>query len=187
MRIESSRGPAYPIARLPVVLPEPVSPSRRSLLRAGAYGALGLGVGALAGCDVPALTPSAQKKQATNADLPAVVSAAALSRRLIDLTASTGRHQHSLEGRMAPLTAMHRAHLRVLEHAVPQGQRSRLRQHKATVTPKHGSGLAAVRAAETLARTQLASLANTAHSGELARLLASMAAAIGQQLQELGR
>lgn len=162
-------------------------PSRRSLLRAGAYGALGLGATTLAGCDVSAFGTSKQKPQPANADLPAVVSAATLSRRLLDLTAETARRQHSLSGTMAPLTAMHRAHLRVLEHAVPPGQRSRLRQHHPRVASHHGSGVGAVRSAETLARTQLTSLAATAHSGELARLLASMAAAIGQQLQGLGR
>ena len=85
------------------------------------------------------------------------------------------RRAPTLREDMKQLSRMHRAHLAVLDPA-GQGLTS-------AVAPKSG-GLRKVRTREEALQRRLASSAVEARSGSLARLLASMSAAVAQQLAD---
>ena len=77
---------------------------------------------------------------------------------------------------VADLVALHTAHLRALAAAPSPGS---------AAASDAGGALAQVRARETALAQRITATAVAAHDPELARLLASMAAAIGQRTAEL--
>ncbi len=90
------------------------------------------------------------------------------------LVTSALRARPGLAGELARFGTLHTQHLRALEGPRPRGR-----------TPVRGNSTAVrktVRASEARLQSSLATAAVTAESGPLAALLASMSAAIAQQL-----
>ena len=124
-------------------------------------------------------SPEVERAQDADAGLVATV-ATAITRVSLIVDAVTGQHI-GLAAALAPLAAMHAAHLQVL--AVPVTT--------ATIAPgeldgqNSRSALATIRLEEARLQTGIADLAATAVSGTLARALASMSASIAQHLAAL--
>jgi len=102
-----------------------------------------------------------------------------------DLVHRTIAHHRRLRHQLSGLNALHAAHLRLLQEAVPDDRRDAARgpagQHERVPHGAHAALRAALRAEHDL-RPQLEGLAVRAESGEFARLLAAMSAAVAQQL-----
>ena len=104
---------------------------------------------------------------------------------ILALVTATGAANDSLRGRLRPFRELHRAHLAVLTDAgetgspaaSPSGATGDL-----SVARSPASALHQVVRREQLTRARLADAAVAAESGTLARLLASMSAAVAQQL-----
>lgn len=134
---------------------------------------------ALAGCRWgPEDDSSREVEQAQDADADLVKTAAeAITRVSLDLTSATEDHI-GLASALAPLSAMHLAHLQVLDVTVEVSSIDTGEPDQ----PDSRSALAAIRRDEARLQTQLADLATSAVSGTLARALASMSASIAQHL-----
>ena len=132
--------------------------SRRTTLAVGAVGVL-----ALAGCDSDTDEPTSAPTPAGDPDADLVTTV---------LEQLGGAYQLTVAGGFPELTAMHGAHIEALDGTPP--------------TPAPGRATAgAVRREETRIQALLVESAVSAESGTLARLLASMSAAVGQQLTTL--
>jgi hypothetical protein len=135
--------------------------SRRTTLALGVVGAAGVVV--VAGCDdhpdEPTSTPTPTADPDT--DLVATV-----------LEELEGAYQLTVAGGFPALTAMHAAHIEALDGTAPTPSAAR-------ATP------GAVRRNEKRVQALLVESAVAAESGTLARLLASMSAAVSQQLTTL--
>ena len=136
---------------------------------------------ALAGCRWgPEDDESPAVEQAQDADAALVTAAAqAITGAFFEVTIAAETHI-GLASALAPLTAMHLAHLQLLNATVPA--RAPL---GAPAEPDSRSALAALRRDEARLQAQLADLATSAVSGPLARALASMSASIAQHLAAL--
>lgn len=166
------------------------APTRRATLRG--LGLAGMGLLASA-CSVQVRNPwSAQSPHAAphprpsaspgvDHDLDLAAQALGLVETTLHLVERTGRRHHDLRSGYADLRAMHRAHQQALVDAVPADQRVRRAPRPVRVPRDAGRARRAVTAAETSLRTGLTALAQRAASGDLARLLASMSAAVAQQ------
>lgn len=156
-----------------------------------------LGVVATAvGC-APAASPSGQggrttskgsasagQPRAVSPDVAVAISAASQVRQAADLLHRTVRRHPRLRGRLTALSAVHDTHLRLLRQAVPPGEhedRSSTTARQA-VPPRAAAAVDGVVRVEHGLRQSLEGLAVRAQSGEFARLLAAMSAAVGQQL-----
>lgn len=120
-------------------------------------------------------------------DVAVAVSAYARIGQVTEVLDRATRHHHALRHRLAGLAALHDAHQRMLQSAVPEDHRpARARATgRGRVARRRGEALQAVVTAEHGLRSSLEDLAVRAQSGEFARLLAAMSAAIGQQLAVL--
>lgn len=99
------------------------------------------------------------------------------------LTATSERHP-GLGGALEDLAAMHTAHLRVLARSLDDDPAA---APDPAVPARPPLAMRDVRRFENRCQTRLAELAGQARSGSFARLLASMAAATGQQVLQLPR
>jgi hypothetical protein len=159
------------------VSPAPVLRTSRRTTLGGALA----GVAILAGCDLGSDEPGSTPAPAADPDDPDTGLVADV---VDDLTATLAvveavRHRHgSLRRQLGELAKVHRAHLEALgSHERPD--RSRPRAADAD------GALALVRRREQRHQRLLADHAMQAQSGRLARLLASMSAAVAQQLAVL--
>lgn len=121
-------------------------------------------------------SPEVERAQDADADL-VQAAAEAITRVSLDVT-SAGEDHIGLTAALAPLSALHLAHLQVLD----------VRVEVTSIEPDQPdsrSALAAIRRDEARLQTQLADLATSAVSGTLARALASMSASIAQHLAVL--
>lgn len=124
---------------------------------------------------------SPEVEQAQDVDAGLVKTAAeAMTRVSLHLSSATEDHI-GLAAALAPLSAMHLAHLQVLDETVDVASIDT----GAPDQPDSRSALTAIRRDEARLQTQLADLATTAVSGALARALASMSASIAQHLAVL--
>jgi hypothetical protein len=156
-----------------------VSPAPASRIsRRTALGGTLAGVAALVGCDLGGSEPaSAPTPPAGSADPDAELVELVLDdivAALVLVNALGSRHR-SLRQPMARLARVHQAHLSVLGSRDPDDRRP---PRTRTTT----DALAVVRKREQRHQRLLAEHAMSARSGRLARLLASMSAAIAQQL-----
>lgn len=137
---------------------------------------------ALAGCRWgPEDDESPAEKQAQDADAGLVKAAAEAIARL-NLEVSGAAEDHiGLASALAPLSAMHLAHLQLLDTTVDVASIDT----GEPAQPDSRSALTAIRRGEARLQTQLADLATSAESGTLARALASMSASIAQHLAVL--
>jgi signal transduction histidine kinase len=118
-------------------------------------------------------------EQAKDADSELVKTAAdAITRMSRSLTVVAEDHI-GLAAALAPLTAMHDAHLRLLSSSPTSPGRTPIGQESSR------AALARIRRDEARLQTVLAALAVAATSGPLARALASMSASIAQHLAVL--
>jgi hypothetical protein len=148
-----------------------------------------LGVVATTACDVddlrppedgptPSPPPSASSAPDSDAALVTSVAVAILSAN--DLVGVVRRRHPALEASAGSFARMHRRHLGVLQ---PTGD---LKTRTATRVPSSAAvALKELRGAELGLRRQLARASVQADSGALARLLASMSAAVSQHLAVL--
>ena len=164
--------------------------SRRRALRTTRRTTLGgalAGVVALAGCDLgsgdpaSAPAPSDDPNDPNDPDDPD----AGLVEEVIDdvvatqlLVEALRRRHDTLRRPLGELVRVHDAHLEVLGSSAPSGRRP-------AQTSSAGEALAVLRARELRHQRLLANRAGAAESGRLARLLASMSAAVAQQLAVL--
>jgi hypothetical protein len=154
-----------------------VSPARPISRRTALGGAL-VGVGVLAGCDLgsddPASSqaPSAAPEDPDSGLVEQVGEDVAATLLLIE---SLRRRHASLRGPLGELARVHEAHLEVLGSRRRSGRRP----------PRTNSAAQALTTLSTREKRHqrfLADRAVAAQSGRLARLLASMSAAVAQQL-----
>ncbi len=163
------------------------APALRTTRRTTLGGAL-VGVAVLAGCDLGDLgsgdpasapAPSAEPDDPDAGLVEDVVDDVVATRQLVE----TLRRRHdSLRRPLGGLAQVHDAHLEVLGVEPPSGQRSGRRP---TRTSNAAEAVALLRARELRHQRLLADRATAAQSGRLARLLASMSAAVAQQLAVL--
>ena len=158
------------------------APVLRTSRRTTLGGALA-GVALLAGCDLGSDDPSSTPAPAKGQDDP---DAALVSDVVDDLVATltlveSVRHRHgSLRRQLGELAKVHRAHLEALGST---GRPDRRGPKAAGATAD--AALALVRRREQRHQRFMADRAVDAQSGRLARLLASMSAAVAQQLAVL--
>lgn len=153
-------------------------------LRTTRRGALAgsLAVLATTGCDAVTPTPpdTAPRTTPSTTDTPVDPDQVLVAEVRADLAEASTLVTSALEaspglrGELAPFATLHTRHLRALDGDRPRGHTS--------VTGVVTEVRAAVRAREARLETSLASAALAAQSGPLAALLASMSAAVAQQL-----
>jgi hypothetical protein len=164
---------------------DPHQGSALRLTRRTTLGTALLGVTALTGCDLgdpgsddPDSSPLPRESDEPDAELVEAVLADIVATSL--LVDSVRRRHDSLRGPLTHLTRVHTAHLEVL------GGESRGRSGRSPAAPRNASAaLARLEQRELRHQRLLADRALAAQSGRLARLLASMSAAIAQQLAVL--
>jgi hypothetical protein len=169
----------------------PSSPSPR-LSRRTALGALGLatvGIGSSA-CSVdPGGTPSGPRTIRSAELTPdvrlAVELVAGLQRAVAVTSAAIHRHP-PLRASLAPLLAAQRAHLELLDRAVPAHARSAASSVVVRAEPTRQAARAHVVRTAIARRDALNAAAARAESGPFARVLASMGAGLTQRLVVLG-
>jgi hypothetical protein len=168
--------------------PTDLRTDRRAFLLLGA----GAGAALLTGCTLnnpfsSARTPAAEAVRDLSPDAAAAVATVTRIRGvqadLEAITAALPRVGHRLSG----LTALHEAHLRVLEAAVPHGIDTGPTASPGPLPTAAKAAVVHVRAAEHTLHDQVLAAAEAARSGPFARLLGTVAAGISQQLVELDR
>jgi hypothetical protein len=159
------------------------APALRTTRRTTLGGAL-VGVAVLAGCDLGSGDPTSAPPTSADPDDPDaglvenVVDDVVATRQLVE----TLRRRHdSLRRPLGGLAQVHDAHLEVLGSS-RSGQRSGRRPPR---TSNAADALAVLRARELRHQRLLVERATAAQSGRLARLLASMSAAVAQHLAVL--
>jgi hypothetical protein len=153
--------------------------SRRSLILAGVAGLL------VSGCDVnnPVPTDNTAKKPAGPApDVAVATSALAEIRAVRAAVSSTLAGFPTAKSRLAGLMKMHQAHEESLADAVPERARTSATPAPYVVPRKRETAFGNLAAREQRLHDTLDGLALRAQSGDFARLLASMGAAVTQQL-----
>jgi hypothetical protein len=158
------------------------APALRTSRRTTLGGALA-GVVALAGCDLGSGDPASAPAPSADPDDPD----AGLVEDVVDdvvatqlLVEALRRRHDTLRRPLGELVRVHDAHLEVLGSSPPQPSGRRPAR-----TSSAGEALAVLRARELRHQRLLADRAVAAQSGRLARLLASMSAAVAQQLAVL--
>lgn len=147
--------------------------SRRTTLGGGL-----VGLAALAGCDLGGSEPASSPTPPAGSGDPDADLVEAVTGDIVATSAlvvALGRRHGSLRRPTAELARVHEAHLEVLGSGEPTGERP-------PRTRTTAEALALLRQRELRHQRLLADHALSARSGRLARLLASMSAAIAQQL-----
>lgn len=169
---------------------------RRAVLGGLTAAALVAAGGCSSGSPRPAAHESAPSDGTTTTprevspDVALAITAVGRIGAVADLLHRTVARHRSLRHRLSGLAALHAAHLRLLQDAVPQDRRGGARGATgghAHVPHREHAALEAVLGAEHALRPRLDGLAVQAQSGEFARLLAAMSAAVGQQLAAVAR
>jgi hypothetical protein len=155
--------------------------TRRTALTSGAVGLL-----LVAGCDLDDADSAPRSGSSTDTPTPAADPDAALVDSALDemrslwaLVDDLGDAYPRLARSMHQLRRMHTAHIEALDGELPSHPGG------ATVSTVPSQPISTVRRAETRLQRNLVDSAMAAQSGTLARLLASMSAAISQQLATL--
>jgi len=156
------------------------APALRTTRRTALGGALA-GMAVLAGCDLGSDDPASGPAPSAEPDDPDaglvedVVGDIVATWQLVE---SLRRRHDSLRRPLGGLAEVHESHLKALGSDTPSGRRP-------VPGGGAGQGLVLLRARELRHQRLLANRAVAARSGRLARLLASMSAAIAQQLAVL--
>ncbi|MBV9831891.1 MAG: hypothetical protein JOZ82_09870 [Marmoricola sp.] len=162
---------------------------RGRLSRRAVMGLSVASVAALAGCsDTSVATPSvhaATKAASVTPDVRTATAALAAIRSAHAAVRATAQRFPAARAQLAGLDAMHTAHERSLVDAVPAQARSSAPPSAYAVPARRPAALQRLAATEVRLHDALQALALTAESGEFARLLASMAAAVTVHRQAL--
>lgn len=175
--------------------PPPPSRTRRAVVRGAVWGGLTVVTGGLvAGCELPALgpedgatpgTPGADPTTAADPDVALVAEVRSDLRGTAALVGAVVSDRPALRAQVRPFDRLHTRHLASLE-----GEGADLEAEVDSDSPRvRGDDAAALdrlRAVEGRLQRTLASAAVAAQSGRLAALLASMSAAVAQQLAVTG-
>ena len=167
---------------MPALPDRDASLARRTFLASGAAVA-GLG---LTGCatgtagEKPGSSPAAPAS--LTPDVAVATSALEQIRRVREAAEATTGRFPALSVDLGPVIAMHKAHESSLADAVPERARTSGTPAPYAVPPRRAAALRHLSAAETTLHGSLDGLALRAQSGEFARLLASMGAAVGQRV-----
>lgn len=156
--------------------------SRRSLIAVGAAGVAGL-VASACSASNPVSDDKTPKSPAELApDVAVATSALAEIRAVSTAVDNTLARFPEARSRLTPLGQMHQAHEKSLEDAVPARARPSATPAPYVVPRKRDVALSNLATREQRLHDTLDGLALRSQSGEFARLLASMGAAIAQQL-----
>ena len=174
--------------------------SRRRVLGLAAVTGVAAGLSVVAGCTVgtdsgnqsggqsgdpsAAGHRSAQQVEVTP-DVKTATTALAAIRVTGEAVRATAQRFPALRPALSGITGMHAAHERSLVDAVPAQVRSSPAPAAYAVPPGRAAALARLRVAEQRLHASLAGLAVAADSGDFARLLASMSAAVSTHLVAL--
>lgn len=157
--------------------------SRRSLIAVGAVGVAGLVTSACSSGDPVSDDDEAPKPPAQLApDVAVATSALAEIRAVRTAVDNTLSRFPESRARLAPLGKLHEAHEQSLAKAVPARARPSAAPAPYVVPRKRDVALRNLATREQRLHDTLDGLALRAQSGDFARLLASMGAAIAQQL-----
>ncbi|MCW2837373.1 MAG: hypothetical protein JWQ15_1487 [Marmoricola sp.] len=151
----------------------------------GVAGVAGLTVSACTGGDSVSGERQPKRPAALAPDVAVATSALAEIRAARTAASSTLSRFPASRSRLAPLVGMHQAHEASLANAVPDraGTAGTTAAPAPYVVPlRSDAAFRRLAAREQQLRTTLESLALEARSGDFARLLASMAAGVGQRL-----
>ena len=166
--------------------------SRRHVLGLGAVTSAVAGLSAVAGCSVGsdsgAHSDTGRRSAAqveVTPDVKTATAALAATRVTREAVRATAQRFPALRPALAGLTAMHAAHERSLVDAVPAQVRGSAAPAPYVVPPGRAAAVARLRLAEQRLHGTLAGLAVAAESGDFARLLASMSAAVSTHLAAL--
>lgn len=159
--------------------------TRRTVLAATvvATGLSGCAVGAQPSRARPASSPTTAAGEESS-DVTVATEALAAVRRVEGAVTGTAHRFRTLRADLSGFAEMHRAHDQALADAVPRSARAQPERHAWTVPHKRAKALQRLRAAEQDLHDRLGDLAGRAESGDFARLLAAMGAAVAQRLEE---
>jgi hypothetical protein len=141
----------------------------------------GASTGALTGCDDLA-TPARGGSLPADPDTVVVDQAVVALRAALEQVRRTTRRHPGLRAELAPVLALHTAHLDALRDAATTPFSSPTAAAAPPPAQHPAAALAGVATSEKGLHARLAGLAQQARSGELARLLGAMAAGTSQRL-----
>ena len=157
--------------------------ARRTLLAVGVTGMAALG---LAGCsdddDGGGRTARATPARGVTPDVAVATAALGAIRATREAVVATQARYPATRAQLTALSRMHRAHEATLVDAVPDRARTSASPAPYAVPRRREAALRALRKREQHLHTSLDGLALRAQSGDFARLLASMGAAVDQRL-----
>lgn len=163
-------------------------PSRRLVLTTGLVAGGALVSSGVSGCTINNPLTTTDERAAETAprslspDIAVAVAAVVATRRIIaDLQTALKRHP-GLGGTIRPLVALHQAHQKALDDAVPRGTKADAVPTPYAVPPRPQVALEQLLQRERALAAQLTGLALRAQSGSFARLLGSMIAGQAQTL-----
>ena len=161
-------------------------PSRRTFLAVGAAGIATLGLtGGLAGCAddaEPGKTAAKTPARGVTPDVAVATAALEAIRATETAVQATQARYPGIRSQLTDLRQMHQAHEATLVNAVPDRARTSASPAPYAVPRKREAALRALKVKEQRLHTALDGLALRAQSGDFARLLASMGAAVDQRL-----
>jgi hypothetical protein len=176
-------------------VPEPSRPPHGPLSRRSAIGLALAGLGALGAVTAcssspsPSSPPTADSKAepaSVTPDVQTATEALVAVRAAHQAVRTTVQRFPATRAALARLETMHTAHERSLVDAVPARERGAASPAPYVVPRKRDAALTHLQASEATLRDTLQALSLRAQSGEFARLLASMAAAVTVQRQATG-
>jgi hypothetical protein len=157
--------------------------ARRTLLAVGVTGMAALG---LAGCsdddDGGGRSARATPARGVTPDVAVATAALGAIRATREAVVATQARYPATRAQLTALSRMHRAHEATLVDAVPDRARTSASPAPYAVPRRREAALRALRKREQHLHTSLDGLALRAQSGDFARLLASMGAAVDQRL-----
>lgn len=156
--------------------------SRRSLIAAGAAGAVGLAVSACAGRKPVSGKTSAPSPARLSPDVAVATRALSEIRTARVAASSTLSRFPAARSRLTALVGLHQVHEGSLIDAVPVRAQTTATPAPYVVPRRSGAALRKLLAREQRLHNTLGELSLRAQSGDFARLLASMGAAVSQQL-----
>jgi hypothetical protein len=167
-------------------VPVPFRPSPGPVSRRCVIGVGLVGLGTVAGCshDSSPTPPGRTQPTTVTPDVRTATAALAAVRAVLVALDETARRYPATRPALSGLRAMHTAHERSLVGAVPRGATA-TRTTSRPVPGNRAAALTQLRASETRLHATLQALAVRAQSGDFARLLASMSAAVSTHLAVL--
>lgn len=171
-------------------VPPPPPRTRRAVVRAAVTGGVGvLAGGLLTGCELPALDPEdgstpglpgADPSDAADPDVRLLTEVRSDLRGTAALVGAVLEERPALRAQARPFDRLHTRHLAALE--IDGADREAQTVPRARVRGTDAAALDRLRAVEGRCQRTLANASVVARSGPLAALLASMSAAVAQQL-----